>query len=53
MAKDTGGTEWRTVRITQVFYIEVMADNDDDARYLAELALPDSDMEEMYLEVIK
>ena len=39
MGFDTDGTEWRTVRYT--IDVEVMADNDEDAIYFADLALPD------------
>lgn len=39
MGFDTDGTEWRTVRYT--IDVQVIADNDEDALYYAQLALPD------------
>jgi len=42
MGFDTDGTEWKTVRY--VVDVQVMADNDEDAIYYANLALPDYDL---------
>jgi hypothetical protein len=39
---DTDGTPWMTVRYT--IEVQVMADNEQDALYFADLALPDIDV---------
>ena len=39
MPRDTDGTYWMIVRYT--IDVDVIADTEDDALYLAELALPD------------
>lgn len=35
MTKNTDGTEWRTVRVTVIFDVDVMADNDEEALMFA------------------
>jgi len=39
MGRDADGTNWMTVRY--MVDVQVMADNEDDALYFADLALPD------------
>jgi len=41
---DTDGTPYMTVRYTAVIDVQVIADNDEDALYFADLALPDVDV---------
>jgi len=42
---DTDGTAWMTVRYT--VEVQVMADNEEDALYFADLALPDVDVKSL------